>query len=197
MCGCAEESWVCERHLHSSEKKNEALEKLLDTAKSLDDSFAKREASAQCNGISSSIAALEQLQICRLQNSPSNSLSAVPTPQQHFELPVVPVSQDKKIVKPNELKDDEAAVKTSSLDKGAADMEVDENKDKKNKTLDEEFEAEAFQLLQSRKHAPVMKRPCSKQSSQVFKRPGAKEVQKKKYRRGNQLLKQQWVHPRK
>lgn len=72
------------------------------------------------------------------------------------------------------------------MDKGAADMEVDENKDKKNKTL-EEFEAEAFQLLQSRKHAPVMKRPCPKQSSQVFKWPGAREAQKKKYRR-NQLL---------
>lgn len=148
----------------------------------MDDSFAKREASAQCNGISSSIAALEQLQICRLQNSSSNSLFAVPTPQQHFELPVVPVTHDNKIVKPNEFKDEEAVVKTSSLNKGAADMEVDENKDKKNKTL-EEFEAEAFQLLQSRKHAPVMKRPCSKQSSRVFKRPGAKEAQKKKYRR--------------
>jgi len=84
-------------------------------------------------------------------------------------------------LQPNELKDDEAeaAVKTSSLDKGAADMEVDENKDKKNQTL-EEFEAEAFQLLQSRKHAPVMERPCSKQTSEVFKRLQVQKKSKKK-----------------
>ena len=104
--GCVRDTYIVRRR-----KMKKPWKKLLDTAKSLDDSFAKREASAQCNGISSSIAALEQLQICRLQNSSSNSLSAVPTPQQHFELPVVPVTQDNKIVKPNELKDDEHSCK--------------------------------------------------------------------------------------
>ena len=155
----------------------EALEKLLDKAKRLDDTFSRTAGSAGSINVSSSIAALGQPELLRSQSSSSNSLFEVPTPQQHLDLPVVPAPQDTKVAQAEQSQNGQPSRRPSASEECDTNMEIEPDNKKKTKTL-EDFETEAFQLLQARKQGSVMKRPGSRKSPQVFKRPGANSILK-------------------
>lgn len=156
----------------------EALEKLLDKAKSLDDAFAKKATLAQSTQVCSSIAALGKPQLKSLQSSSSQSFPDVLPAQENLELPVVPAQQETKVAQADHSQNRQPSGNQSALTECATDMDIEENHKDREKTL-EDFEMEAFQLLQARKQGNVMKRPASRQSSQVCKRPAAKTIQRK------------------